>query len=326
MEFKLNIGSTETENRAVPMDSGVLYDVIIVGGGPAALTAAVYCMRKGVSTGLITMDFGGQLADTSGVENYMGYSYISGIDLANKFKEQVRQFEIAVIDGKKAAAIEDGREKTVRLEDGSAFRARSLIITTGKSWRRLGVPGEAELTGRGVAYCAICDAPLFAGKRVVVVGGGNSGIESAIDLAKIAEHVTVVQFLAELTADKILVDAFSAFTNTTVLYEHEVVEIVGERQVEKVRIRNRTSGEISTLQAQGIFIEIGLVPNTAPVKDLLKLNEYGEIEVDCACRTSRPGIFAAGDVTSVSYKQIIIAAGEGAKAALSACDYVLRES
>ena len=326
MEFKLNIGTPETENRAVPMDSGVLYDVIIVGGGPAALTAAVYCMRKGVSTGLITMDFGGQLTDTSSVENYMGYSYISGIDLANRFKEQMRQFEIAVIDGKKAAAIEDGREKIVRLEDGSAFRARSLIITTGKSWRRLGVPGETELTGRGVAYCAICDAPLFAGKRVVVVGGGNSGIESAIDLAKIAEHVTVVQFLAELTADKILVDAFSAFTNTTVLYEHEVVEIVGEQQVEKVRIRNRANGEISALQAQGIFIEIGLVPNTAPVKDLLQLNEYGEIEVDCACRTSRPGIFAAGDVTSVPYKQIIIAAGEGAKAALSACDYVLRES
>lgn len=326
MEFKLNIGTPETENRAVPMDSGVLYDVIIIGGGPAALTAAVYCMRKGVSTGLITMDFGGQLTDTSSVENYMGYSYISGIDLASRFKEQVRQFEIAVIDGKKAAAIEDGREKIVRLEDGSAFRARSLIITTGKSWRRLGVPGETELTGRGVAYCAICDAPLFAGKRVVVVGGGNSGIESAIDLAKIAEHVTVVQFLAELTADKILVDAFSAFTNTTVLYEHEVVEIVGEQQVEKVRIRNRANGEISALQAQGIFIEIGLVPNTAPVKDLLQLNEYGEIEVDCACRTSRPGIFAAGDVTSVPYKQIIIAAGEGAKAALSACDYVLRES
>lgn len=326
MEFKLNIGTPETENRAVPMDSGVLYDVIIIGGGPAALTAAVYCMRKGVSTGLITMDFGGQLTDTSSVENYMGYSYISGIDLANRFKEQMRQFEIAVIDGKKAAAIEDGREKIVRLEDGSAFRARSLIITTGKSWRRLGVPGETELTGRGVAYCAICDAPLFAGKRVVVVGGGNSGIESAIDLAKIAEHVTVVQFLAELTADKILVDAFSAFTNTTVLYEHEVVEIVGEQQVEKVRIRNRANGEISALQAQGIFIEIGLVPNTTPVKDLLQLNEYGEIEVDCACRTSRPGIFAAGDVTSVPYKQIIIAAGEGAKAALSACDYVLRES
>lgn len=326
MEFKLNIGTPETENRAVPMDSGVLYDVIIVGGGPAALTAAVYCMRKGVSTGLITMDFGGQLTDTSSVENYMGYSYISGIDLANRFKEQMRQFEIAVIDGKKAAAVEDGREKIVRLEDGSAFRARSLIITTGKSWRRLGVPGETELTGRGVAYCAICDAPLFAGKRVVVVGGGNSGIESAIDLAKIAEHVTVVQFLAELTADKILVDAFSAFTNTTVLYEHEVVEIVGEQQVEKVRVRNRANGEISALQAQGIFIEIGLVPNTAPVKDLLQLNEYGEIEVDCACRTSRPGIFAAGDVTSVPYKQIIIAAGEGAKAALSACDYVLRES
>ena len=326
MEFKLNIGAPDTEDRVLRMDAGVLYDVIIVGGGPAALTAAVYCMRKGVSTGLITMDFGGQLSDTSTVENYMGYSYITGVDLANKFKEQVRQFEIALADGKKAVAIEDGTEKVVRLDDGSAFRARSLIITTGKSSRKLGVPGEIELTGRGVAYCAICDAPLFAGKRVVVVGGGNSGIESAIDLAKIAEHVTVVQFLPELTADRVLVDAFEAFTNTTTLYEHEVMEIVGTQTVESVKIRNRVTGDVSTHEVQGIFIEIGLDPNTASVKGLLKLNEFGEIEVDCACRTNRPGIFAAGDVTSVPFKQIIIAAGEGAKAALSACEYILRES
>ncbi len=326
MEFKLNIGAPDTEDRVLRMDAGVLYDVIIVGGGPAALTAAVYCMRKGVSTGLITMDFGGQLSDTSTVENYMGYSYITGVDLANKFKEQVRQFEIAIADGKKAVAIEDGTEKIVRLDDGSAFRARSLIITTGKSSRKLGVPGEIELTGRGVAYCAICDAPLFAGKRVVVVGGGNSGIESAIDLAKIAEHVTVVQFLPELTADRVLVDAFEAFTNTTTLYEHEVMEIVGTQTVESVKIRNRVTGDVSTHEVQGIFIEIGLDPNTVSVKGLLKLNEFGEIEVDCACRTNRPGIFAAGDVTSVPFKQIIIAAGEGAKAALSACEYILRES
>jgi len=326
MEFKLNIGAPDTEDRVLRMDAGVLYDVIIVGGGPAALTAAVYCMRKGVSTGLITMDFGGQLSDTSTVENYMGYSYITGVDLANKFKEQVRQFEIAIADGKKAVAIEDGTEKVVRLDDGSAFRARSLIITTGKSSRKLGVPGEIELTGRGVAYCAICDAPLFAGKRVVVVGGGNSGIESAIDLAKIAEHVTVVQFLPELTADRVLVDAFEAFTNTTTLYEHEVMEIVGTQTVESVKIRNRVTGDVSTHEVQGIFIEIGLDPNTVSVKGLLKLNEFGEIEVDCACRTNRPGIFAAGDVTSVPFKQIITAAGEGAKAALSACEYILRES
>ncbi|MCU0845607.1 MAG: FAD-dependent oxidoreductase [Spirochaetes bacterium] len=325
MEFKLNIGPHGTDDRVVPLKEDVLYDVIIIGGGPAALTAAVYCMRKGVSTGLVTMDFGGQLSDTSTVENYMGYSYITGVDLASKFREQVQQFEIAVVEGKKADSIEDGREKKLRLEDGSVFSARTLIITTGKSWRRLGVPGEAELTGKGVAYCAICDAPLFAGKRVVVVGGGNSGIESAIDLAKIAEHVTIIQFLAELTADKILVDAFSAFTNTTVMYEHEVVEIKGELRVESVMVKNRATGAVSELDAQGIFIEIGLIPNNALVKGLLELNEFGEINVDCACRTSLPGIFAAGDVSSVPFKQIIIAAGEGAKAALSACEYVLRE-
>ncbi len=326
MEFKLNIGPSDSGERVLPMAEDVLYDVIIVGGGPAAQTAAVYCMRKGVSTGLITMDFGGQLSDTSDIENYMGYRYITGVELASKFREQVRQFEIAVLEGKKAVSIEDGREKTVRLEDGSAFKARTLIVTTGKSWRRLGVPGETELTGKGVAYCAICDAPLFAGKRVIVVGGGNSGIESAIDLAKIAEHVTVIQFLADLTADKILIDAFKAYTNTTVLYEHEVAEIKGVQQVESVIVKSRTDGSVTEIKVQGIFIEIGLVPNTSMVKDLLDLNEFGEINVDCACRTSRPGIFAAGDVSSVPFKQIIIAAGEGAKAALSACEYVLRES
>ncbi len=325
MELNISLSSPAAEYKAVALDQDSLYDVLIVGGGPAALTAAVYCMRKGVSTGLITSDFGGQVAETATVENYMGYNYITGMDLVNRFTEQMKQFKIGILEGQKAILIADGKIKHVTVEDGNTYKARSLIVTTGKSWRRLNVPGEKELTGRGVAYCAICDAPLFAGKRVVVVGGGNTAIESAIDLAKIAEHVTVVQLLQELTADRIIVDNFNTYTNTTVLYEHEIMEIKGEQAVNSVTVRNRKTGNTISIPAQGIFIEIGLIPNTGIFKGVLELNEFGEIQVDCACRTSAKGIFAAGDVTSVPYKQIIIAAGEGAKAALSACEYILRQ-
>ncbi len=324
MELKLNIGAFESEVRATPLDPQKLYDVLIVGGGPAALTAAVYCMRKGVSTGLITMDFGGQVAETASVENYMGYKYIEGIDLVQRFRDQVQQFEIGISDGRRAIAIADGAVKKVSLEDGGISQAKTLIITTGKSWRRLGIPGEKELTGRGVAYCAICDAPLFAGKRVIVVGGGNTGIESAIDLAKIASHVTIVQFLETLTADRILIDKISGFKNVEILYAHELTEIKGSSAVEAAVVRNRNTGGSLELPVQGVFIEIGLIPNTDLVRGVVELNEPGEIVVDSACRTSVPGIFAAGDVTTVPFKQIIIAAGEGAKAALSACEFVMR--
>jgi alkyl hydroperoxide reductase subunit F len=325
MDFMLNPSFTSADN-AVPLDPARIYDVMIVGGGPAALTAAVYCMRKGVFTGLVTADIGGQVAETSAVENYMGYKYIEGSELVARFREQVKQFGIGVSEGPKAAALIDGPVKQVRLDNGGVYQARTLILTTGKSWRRLNVPGEKELTGRGVAYCAICDAPFFAGKRVAVVGGGNSGIESAIDLAKIAEKVIVIQFLDTLTADRVLIDALGTFPNVEILYEHEVAEIRGTSRVEAVVVRDRKSKKQRDIGADGIFIEIGLVPNTGMVKDLLELNQAGEIVVDSACRTSRPGIFAAGDVTSVPFKQIIIAAGEGAKAALSACEYVLKHS
>lgn len=324
MELKLNIGAFESEVRASVLDAGRIYDVLIVGGGPAALTAAVYCMRKGVSTGLVTMDFGGQVAETAAVENYMGYKYIEGIDLVQRFRDQVQQFEIGISDGKRAVSISDGPVKKVSLEDGSVFQAKSLIITTGKSWRKLGIPGEREFTGRGVAYCAICDAPLFAGKSVIVVGGGNTGVEAAIDLAKIASRVSIVQFLETLTADRILVDKISEFKNVDILYTHELTEIKGSQTVEAATVRNRKTGDTRELPVQGVFIEVGLVPNTELVRGVVELNESGEIVVDCACRTSASGIFAAGDVTTVPFKQIIIAAGEGAKAALSACEYVLR--
>ena len=211
------------------------------------------------------------------------------------------------------------------LQDGRVFTARTLIITTGKSWRKLNVPGEDDFVGRGVAYCATCDAPFFAGKRVAVVGGGNSGLEAALDLAKIAEHVYIVQFLENLTADRILIDRMEATGRVEVLLGHEVVEVKGEDSVSSVVVRDRKSGKTSSLDVQGIFVEIGLVPNTDPVMGVVERNEFGEIIIDCACKTSAPGIFAAGDVTTVPFKQIIIAGGEGAKAALSACEYILKE-
>ncbi|TAL32711.1 MAG: hypothetical protein EPN93_15505 [Spirochaetes bacterium] len=324
MDFNLNLGALTSEHKAVALDPNRVYDVLIIGGGPAALTAAVYCIRKGVSTGLVTMDFGGQVAETAAVENYMGYKYIEGIQLTERFKEQVQQFEIGISQGRKARAIKKGSPVTVTLDDGGMFRARTLIITTGKSWRKLGVPGEMELAGRGVAYCAICDAPLFAGKRVLVVGGGNSGVEAAIDLAKIAQHVTLILHLPYLSADKVMIDVLARFENITILFEHSIKEIQGSLSVEHAVIREMKSGLEKVLDVQGVFVEIGLIPNTDFVNGLLEMNTAGEIVVDASCNTNVPGIFAAGDVTSVPYKQIIIAAGEGAKAALSACDYLMK--
>ncbi|OHD65728.1 MAG: hypothetical protein A2176_13925 [Spirochaetes bacterium RBG_13_51_14] len=323
MDFNLSAGMFDSELNFNPLVSDKTYDVMILGGGPAGLTAAVYCIRKGVSTGLIVKEIGGQVALTAGVENYMGYRYINGVELVQKFKEQVFQFGIDYDEGTAVQSIDAGDIKKVHFEDGRVFSAKALIIATGKSWRKLGVPGEEEFRGRGVAYCSTCDAPFFSGKNVVVVGGGNSGVEAAIDLARVAEGVTMVQFLEKLTGDTILIDKLSAFKNVRVIYESEVTSIDGRDSVESVSVKNRKTGVVDQIAAQGIFVEIGLIPNSGIVKGLLQLNQAGEIMVDCSCRTSVPGIFAAGDVTDVPFKQIIVAGGEGAKAALTACNYVL---
>ena len=324
MDFNISLGSFVQEENFTSFDPGRTYDVIILGGGPAGLTAAVYCMRKGVSTGLILAHVGGQVAETAGIENYMGYRYINGMELVEKFREQVMQFGISYEEGVSAVSITDGDIKKVELDDGRVFSSRAVIIATGKTPRRLNVPGELEFTGRGVAYCSTCDAPLFGGKRVVVAGGGNSAAEAVIDLLKVASHVTMVQFLDRLTADAVLVRKIESNDNLDVLYEHEILEVKGDTGVTGIRVRNRITEEERDIVSDGIFVEIGLSPNSEFVKDLLELNQTGEILVDCACRTSVPGIFAAGDVTTVPFKQIIVAGGEGAKAALSACDYIFK--
>ncbi|MFC1669354.1 FAD-dependent oxidoreductase [Spirochaetota bacterium] len=322
MDFQFNLTTDDYKNAL--LDENSVYDILIIGGGPAALTAAVYCMRKNVKTGIITLGLGGQVAETFSVENYMGYKYIEGVELVEKFKDQVKQFEIGLKEGVSVTEITQGEIKKVKLEDGTVYQAKAIIICTGKSSRKLDVPGERENVGRGVAYCSTCDAPLYGGKNVAVVGGGNSGLESVIDLAKIATHVTLLQFLDKLTGDKVLIDALNKLDNVDVLLEHEVKKIEGKDSVESVIIKDIKNGEEKKLEVDGIFIEIGLEPNSLFVQNLLELNEFKEIIVNCDCQTNMEGIFAAGDVTTVPYKQIIIAAGEGAKAALAACDYILK--
>lgn len=308
----------------VKIDQNKVYDVLIAGGGPAGLTAAIYCMRKGLDVGLITVDIGGQVNITASIENYMGYRYIGGLELVDKFKAQVEQFTIGLRKGIKISSVIAGGVKDINLEDDSSYHARALIIATGKSPRRLNVPGEEEFMGRGVAYCATCDAPLYRRRKVAVVGGGNSGVEAAIELAKIAKNVTLIQLLEKLTADEILIEKLKAFPNVDILLEHETLEIKGDTGVGALVVINKKTGEENRIGLHGVFVEIGLIPNTDFAKGVLDMNAYGEIEVDCVCRTKSPGIFAAGDVTSIPFKQIIIAAGEGSKAALSAYDYLLK--
>ncbi len=301
-----------------------MHDLIIIGGGPAGMTAAVYAARKRLDTLLISKDLGGQPLWTTGVENYMGYQYIEGPELMQKFEEQVKQFPLGQKIGQGVVTLsrlEAGFE--VRTDKGESYQAKAVIIATGKRPRPLDVPGEERLKGRGVTYCAICDGPLFAGQKVAVIGGGNSALEAADDMVKIAEHVYLVS-LTPLTGDLILIDRVKEAPNLTLFLKHQVEEIEGENRVEGITIRDLKTSEGKRLEAGGILIEIGLIPNSELSRDVAKLNRSGEIEVNCACETEIPGLFAAGDVTNVPEKQIVVAAGEGAKAALQAHKYLQR--
>lgn len=299
-----------------------MYDVVIIGAGPAGMTAAVYTARKKLSTLLLSKDVGGQTLWTNDIENYMGYQFIEGSELVEKFEHQVRQFPIDVKikeDVVGLTNVEGGFE--VRTVGGETYRAKTAIIASGKRPRTLGVPGEERLRGRGVTYCSTCDGPLFEGLRVAVIGGGNSAVEAVIDMLKIAEHVYMVS-LTPLTCDRLLIDRVKESPNLTLYTEHATQEVLGDPSVTGIRIKDLKSGEEKILEVSGVFVEIGLVPNSDLAKDLLKLNKVGEIEVSCAGETAIPGLFAAGDVTDVPEKQIVVAAGEGAKAALQAYRYL----
>jgi alkyl hydroperoxide reductase subunit F len=301
-----------------------MYDLIIVGGGPAGMTAAVYAARKRLNTLLLSKDVGGQVLWTMGVENYMGYQYIEGPELMQKFEEQVKQFPLEQKIGQGASTlspVDAGFE--VRAEGGESYQARAVIVATGKRPRQLNVPGEESLKGRGVTYCAICDGPIFAGEKVAVIGGGNSALEAALDMVKIGDHVYLVS-TTPLTGDQILIERVKEASNLTTLLEHEVLSIEGSNRVESLTARDLKTGAEKKLEVGGVFVEIGLIPNSDVVRDIVKLNRLGEIEVSCACETGVPGLFAAGDVTNVPEKQIVVAAGEGAKAALTAHKYLQR--
>jgi alkyl hydroperoxide reductase subunit F len=303
-----------------------MYELIIVGGGPAGMTAAVYAARKKINTLLLTYNIGGQGLGTWLVENYMGYQFIGGHELMQKFEEQVKQFptSVKVEVGRTVERLSkvNGRFE-VETHDGETYQAKVVIVATGKSPRKLDVPGETKLLGRGVTYCAICDGPVFADLNVAVIGGGNSALEAANDMAKIAKRVHLIS-LSPLTADQILIDRLKNAGNVTILPEQEVLEIEGENRVQGIRIRELKSKQEKKLAVDGVFIEIGLIPNSGLAKELVAPNRLGEIQVDCGNQTGVPGLFGAGDVTSVPDKQIVIAAGEGAKAALQAHRYLQR--
>ena len=319
-DFTLDLSSLGQDNQP---DPGTLYDLLILGGGPAAMTAAVYAARKMINAALLTQEFGGQVGYTSDIQNFPGFQAISGEELIRRFKEQVEQFEVPVRQGVRVSKVEkEGDLFLVRMEGGGLYKSRTVIVVTGKRHRELNVPGEKELVGRGVAYCATCDAPLFKDKQVVVVGGGNSAFTTAEDLLKVTSGVTIVNFSEGWHADPIMVEAVRKHQGVRLLEYSQVTGIDGPDQVTGVRVKSRATGVEEFIPADGVFIEVGLSPNSDPVAELAELNEMREVVVDCHCRTNVPGLYAAGDVTTVPYKQIIISAGEGAKAALSAYDFL----
>ena len=301
-----------------------MYELIIVGGGPAGMAAAVYAARKLLNTLLISSDIGGQVNWTNGVENYLGYQFIEGDELISKFQQQVNQFPIDQKIGQIVTQVKkiDGGFEVIA-EKGDKFQVKSVILASGKRPRRLNVTGEMELTGRGVTYCSICDGPDFTGQKVAVIGGGNSAIEAALDMVKAAEHVDMVS-VTPLTGDPIMIEKLSEAKNLTIYTEQQTEKILGESSVEGIIIKDLKKGSSQQLDVTGVFIEIGLVPNSDMVKDLVKLNQLGEVPINVYCETEVPGFFAAGDVSTAPEKQIIIAAGEGAKAALQAHRYLRR--
>ncbi|MEW6407444.1 MAG: FAD-dependent oxidoreductase [Patescibacteria group bacterium] len=300
-----------------------MVDVIIIGAGPAGLTAGIYLARKKIKTLVITKNIGGQTLETAEIENYLGFQYISGLELVKKFKDHVTKFnELELLNNTEVSKIEKlGNFFEVKTKNGKKYTSNAVILAQGKSPRRLNVPGEKKFLGHGVTYCATCDAPFYGNKVVAVVGGGNAGLEAALQLVKIAKKIYLIEIKDKLAADAILINRFYKSNKAGVLLNTKVEEIIGNKFVKSIKISQKN--EIKFLEIQGLFIEIGLIPNTSFVKNLVKLNKTGEIIVDKRNKTSQEGIFAAGDVADVPDKQIIIAAGEGAKAALNCSKYLI---
>lgn len=324
------IDSGAAARDADKLSAKAAFDVLVVGAGPAGATAAIYAARKGIRTGIIADRFGGQVLDTLGIENFTSVTYTEGPKLAVAMEEQNRSYGVDIMKTQEVNALvppeQPGGLFEVKTKTGATLKAKSLILTLGARWRAMNVPGEAEYRNKGVAYCPHCDGPLFKGKRVAVIGGGNSGIEAAIDLAGLVSHVTVIEFDNKLRADGILVEKLKSLKNTDIILSARTTEVIGDGlRVTSLSYEDRTLGTIKTLELDGIFVQIGLLPNTEWLKGVIDLSPRGEIEINDRCETSLPGVFAAGDATTVPYKQIVIAAGEGAKASLSAFDYLIRQ-
>ncbi len=324
---KLDTGATERAAEEIAAKKP--YDVLVVGGGPAGAAAAIYAARKGIRTGIAAERFGGQVLDTMGIENFISVSHTEGPKMAAELAAHVKDYEVDVMDLQTATrlipAATPGGLATVELQNGATLKARTIVLSPGARWRQMNVPGEAEYRNKGVAYCPHCDGPLFKGKRVAVIGGGNSGVEAAIDLAGLVSHVTLIEFDGQLRADAVLQAKLRSLPNATVIVSAQSTEVHGDgAKVTGLAYKDRTTGEPKTIELEGIFVQIGLVPNTEWLKGAIALSPRGEIEIDARGQTSVPGIFAAGDATTVPYKQIVIAMGEGAKAALSAFDHLIR--
>ncbi|MCY1489984.1 Alkyl hydroperoxide reductase subunit F [compost metagenome] len=328
-EILAKIDTGAASRDAEKLNAKAAFDVLVIGGGPAGAAAAIYAARKGIRTGVAAERFGGQVLDTMAIENFISVQETEGPKLARALEEHVKQYEVDIMNLQRASALVPakaaGELHEVRFESGASLKARTVILSTGARWREMNVPGEQEYRGRGVAYCPHCDGPLFKGKRVAVIGGGNSGVEAAIDLAGIVAHVTLIEFDDKLRADAVLQKKLGSLPNVTIIKSALTTEVKGDGQkVNGLVYKDRTTDELRTLQLEGIFVQIGLLPNSEWLKGVVELSPRGEIIVDAKGQTNIPGVFAAGDVTTVPYKQIVIAVGEGAKASLSAFDHLIR--
>src|SRR5690554_7418537 len=324
---KVDTGAAERE--AAKLSGKDAFEVLVVGGGPAGAAAAVYAARKGIRTGVAAERFGGQVLDTMSIENFISVPETEGPRFAAQLEAHVRQYDVDIMNLQRGKALSQDAEgiTSVELESGATVRGRTVVLATGARWRQIGVPGEDQYRNKGVAYCPHCDGPLFKGKRVAVIGGGNSGVEAAIDLAGIVGHVTLVEFDAKLRADEVLQRKLRSLSNVRIIISAQTTEVLGDgKRVNGLVYRDRAGGDSHRVELEGVFVQIGLLPNTEWLRGSLELSPRGEIVVDDGGRTSLPGVFAAGDATTVPYKQIVIAMGEGAKAALSAFDHLIRTS
>ncbi|TBR39876.1 MULTISPECIES: alkyl hydroperoxide reductase subunit F [Dyella] len=327
-QIAARIDSGAAAREAERIKTKAPFDVLVVGGGPAGAAAAIYAARKGIRTGVAAERFGGQVLDTMSIENFISVPYTEGPQLAASLEQHVHEYDVDVMNlqrAEKLIAPEDPNGLfEVRLANGASLKSKTVIISTGARWRNMNVPGEQEFRNKGVTYCPHCDGPLFKGKRVAVIGGGNSGVEAAIDLAGIVGHVTLLEFDSKLRADEVLQRKLRSLPNVRIIVNAQTTEVVGSDKVSGLKYNDRATGDSHQVDLEGVFVQIGLLPNTEWLKGTIKLSPRGEIEVDARGETSIPGVFGAGDVTTVPYKQIVIAMGEGAKASLSAFDHLIR--